>query len=305
VQIPLNRHSGVPIRDQLVVYLEMRILDGTLQPGERLPSVRALARRLKIHANTVSAAYQELQAAQRVKLRTGSGVFVCEAGSWDPGDARGLDEMIRLTLRLALRKGFTAAEIRTAVERWLAASAPERIVVVEPLPEMAALIVDELKRHLQVPIAACTLRDLKLDPGLLKGALALLVPYHVQAVRALVPDAGIHILNLELNDADREAIRALPSGAIVLAVASSPSLLPFATVIFKGLRGDEILLETRLLKDAREWRRLASAADLVVADVVAAPVVKRAGVRKLREIALVPEATVQGLRQALEFVTPR
>jgi hypothetical protein len=178
-------------------------------------------------------------------------------------------------------------------------------VVVEPLPEMAALIVEELKRHLDVPISACALRDLKLDPKLLNGALALLVPYHVQAVRALVPHAGIHILNMELPEADREAIRALPSGSIVLAVASSPSLVPFATVIFKGLRGDEILLETRLLKDSREWRRLAAAADLVIADVVAAPAVKRAGVRKLREIALVPESTLQRLRQALQFVTPR
>ena len=45
MNIPLNRESGVPIRDQLVVYPEMRILDETLKPGERLPSVRALARR--------------------------------------------------------------------------------------------------------------------------------------------------------------------------------------------------------------------------------------------------------------------
>ena len=81
MDIPLNRESGVPIRDQLVVYLEMRILDGTLKPGERLPSVRALARRLKIHSNTVSAAYKDLQSTGRVRLRTGSGVFVYEAGS--------------------------------------------------------------------------------------------------------------------------------------------------------------------------------------------------------------------------------
>lgn len=305
MDIPLNRSSGVPIRDQLVTHLELRILDGSLPPGQRLPSVRGLARRLKVHANTVSAAYQDLEAAGHVKLQRGSGVFVRDAGSWAPQDARGLDEMIRLTLHLALRKGFGALEIRRAVERWLAAAPPDRIVVVDPVPQMAALLVHELKQRLRLPVAACSLEALARDPKLLSGGLALVLPYHVEALRQIAPGAGVEVLHLQLPEADRQALRALPTGSIVLAVASSPTLLPFAEVLFRSLRGDEILLETRLLADARGWRRLIPAADLVLADAIAAAGVRRHAPRKLREVRMVPDATLSRLRDALELVTPR
>ena len=80
MELILSRRTGIPVRDQLIVQLELRILDGTLAPGQKLPSVRALARRLKIHANTVSAAYRALEASGRVRLRRGSGVYVVERG---------------------------------------------------------------------------------------------------------------------------------------------------------------------------------------------------------------------------------
>jgi GntR family transcriptional regulator len=305
MDIPLNRESGVPLRDQLVIQLELRILDGTLAPGQRLPSVRALARRLKVHANTISAAYQDLKAAEHVTLQPGSGVYVKEAGSWDPNDARGLDETIRLILHVALRKGFTAAEIRTAVERWLAAVPPDRVVVVDPIPEMAAVLVQELSERLGVKVTSCSLDDVQKDPGRLAGALVLVLPYHVQALRAIAPGAGVRVLNLELSASERRAVQALPAGSIVLAVASSPTLLPYAQVVFKSLRGDEILLETCLLSDSREWKRLARAADLVIADVVAAAAVRRASPRKLREVRVVPETMLPRLREALQFIAPR
>lgn len=305
MDIPLNRESGVAIRDQLVTHLELRILDGTLKPGQRLPSVRALARRLKVHPNTVSAAYQDLKAAGNVRLQRGSGVFVKDAGSWAPEDARGLDEMIRLTLHLALRKGFGAAEIRRAVERWLAAVPPDRIVVVDASSEMAALLAHELKQRLSVPVTTCSLAELKRDPDRLAGGLALVLPFYVQALRRIAPGAGVRVLHMQLSGEDRQALLALPAGSIVLVVASAPELLPFAQVVFKGLRGDEILLEARLLSDTREWKRLLRAADLVIADAISAAAVRRASPRKLREVRMIPEATLAPLKEALEFITPR
>ena len=305
MEIVLNRDSGVAIRDQLLTQLELRILDGTLKPGQRLPSVRALARRLKIHANTVSAAYQDLKHAGHARLQRGSGVFVRDAGSWDPGDARGLDEMIRLTLHLALRKGWSAAEIRKAVERWLAAAPPDRIVVVDATAGMAALLAHELEQRLGTTVSFCTLAELKRDPEQLAGGLALVLPFYVQALRRVAPGVGLAVLHMQLSADDRQALLALPAGAIVLVVASSPELLPFAQVVFKGLRGDEILLETRLLSEPREWKRVLRAADLVLADAIATPHVRKEKPRKLREVRMIPESTLSRLTQALQFVAPR
>lgn len=305
MEIVLNRESGVALRDQLVTQLELRILDGTLKPGQRLPSVRALARRLKVHANTVSAAYQDLKDAGNVRLQRGSGVFVRDAGSWAPQDARGLDELIRLTLHLALRKGWSAAEIRKAVERWLAAAPPDRIVVVDATAGMAALLAHELEQSLGVKVAACTLAELKRDPQQLSGGLALVLPFYVQALRRIAPGVGLRVLHMQFGADDRQALLELPAGSIVLVVASAQELLPFANVVFKGLRGDEILLETRLLGEPREWKRMLRAADLVLADAIAFKTLRREKPRKLREVRMIPDATLSRLRQALQFVAPR
>ena len=72
MEIVLNRKGGVAMRDQLVAQLELRILEGQLGPGEKLPSVRALGRRLRLHPNTVSAAYRVLQASGHVEMATRS-----------------------------------------------------------------------------------------------------------------------------------------------------------------------------------------------------------------------------------------
>lgn len=305
MEIVLNRRGGVSVRDQLVAQLELKILDGTLAHGQRLPSVRALARRLRIHHNTVSAAYQDLESAGHVELRRGSGVYVRKNGPATLGDARGLDEMIRLALREAMQKGYTGAQIRVAVERWLAAAPPDRVLVVDPCAEMAQLIVHEVRHSLAVPAEACSIEELSRDPGRVSGALVVVLPYHVEAVRALVPGAAVEAVHLEFAADDQDAIRKAPLGSIVLVVSHSPTVLPFASVLLRSLRGDEVVVEAHLVTETRAWRRLAAVADLVMADTLALPSVQKARPRRLREIRVVPSAALERLRQALTVVIPR
>jgi GntR family transcriptional regulator len=293
------------VRDQLVAQLELKILGGALTQGQRLPSVRALARRLKVHHNTVSAAYQALEDSGHVELRRGAGVFVRRSGPMAFAEARGLDEMIRIALHTAFSKGFKGPDIRAAVERWLAAAPPDRIVVVEPARDMGELLVHEVKTHAGVPASACTPGDVAREPGLLSGALALMLPYHVETVRRLAPGAAIEVLTLEVAEEDRRAIAALPVGSIVLIVSRSPTVLPFASVVMRSLRGDEILVEPRLFSATKEWRRLVKAADMVFADGLSADTLRRAGARKLREFRVVTDAAVARLKQALTVVVPR
>ena len=301
----LNRRGGVPIRDQLVTQLELKILDGSLAHGQRLPSVRSLARRLKVHHNTVSAAYQDLEEAGHVELQRGSGVFVRRAGATALPEAKGLDEMIRLALHAAFRKGFSGAEIRAAVERWLAAAPPDRVVVVDPSPEMGQLLVHELKHLLRIPASSCTVEDVARNPACVAGALTLVLPYHVAAVSALAPEASVEAVTLEVSEPDRAAVAALKEGSIVLFVSHSPTVLPFASVFLRSLRGDEVLVETRLLSAAREWKRLVKIADLVFADSLSSATVRAAGARHLREIRVVQLSSLERLRDALTIVVPR
>ncbi len=304
MDIVLNRKGGVPVHDQLLAQLELNILGGSIAPGERLPSVRALARRLGLHANTVSAAYRELEAAGHVELRRGAGVFVRSGAPSTLEDARGLDEMIRLALRTAFRKGHSAPEIRAAVERWLKAAPAERVVVVDPRPETIALIGHEVREALGVPVSGCTLEELEAEPALLSGALALAVPYHADKVARLVPGAALQVIHLELSPKETALVHALPPGATVLLVSRSELLLSFAAALIGGLRGDEVLVETRPLSRRAEWRRLVTAADLVVVDVLAASAVRQAQPKRLHELRLLGDAALARVRRGLSAIVP-
>ncbi len=304
MDIVLNRRGGVPVRDQLVAQLELKILGGSLAPGARLPSVRALARRLDLHANTISAAYRDLESAGHVESRHGAGVFVRKGAPMALPDARDLDEMIRLALYAAFHKGYSGVEVKTAVERWLRAAPAERVVVVDPSPEMADLVAHEVRAVLQIPVSGCGLDELAEEPGLLAGALALTLPYHVAAVARHVPGAAVEVLHLEFPKKDRAAVLALQPGSTILVVSHSPTVLPFATVLLRSLRGDEVHVETRLASNPKEWRRLIPVSDLVFADALSVDAVKKAKPRRLREFRVLTEAALGRLGQALALVVP-
>ena len=60
MQIHINKESEVPARDQLRQQIIFLIATGQLSVGTELPSVGQLARRLKVHHNTISHAYSQL-----------------------------------------------------------------------------------------------------------------------------------------------------------------------------------------------------------------------------------------------------
>lgn len=302
MDIVLNRRGG-SIRDQIKAQIELKILGGEFKAGQRLPSVRALARRLKVHANTVSAAYQLLEAAGHLELRSGSGVFVRSGGPRDPRDARDLDEMIRLALHMALER-YSGVEVRAAVVRWLQGAPPERLLAVDASREMGELLARELQDALGIPASFCSVADLEARPERLTGALGITLPYHLERVRRIVPGGAVESVNLEVSPADRQAVMDLPAGAIVLVVSRSPTVLPFASVLVHSLRGDEVLVEARLLQATAEWQRLVRAADAVFADAISYESVRRSRPRRLREIRFLPPAVLERLRAALTVVVP-
>jgi hypothetical protein len=191
------------------------------------------------------------------------------------------------------------------VERWLAAAPPDHLVVVDPIREMAELLVHELGRALPLPVHACTPDDISRDPGRLSGGLAVVLPYHQEALRRLAPGAAVETLTLEIAEPVRRLLAAAPAGSIVLIVSHSPSLLPFASVFVQSLRGDEVLVEARPLSATREWRRLVRAADVVFADSLSVDAVARARPRRLETFRIVTEGSLGRIRDALKVVVPR
>lgn len=79
MQIIITHSSMVPIYEQLVDQIKTMILNEELKPGEGLPSVRVLAKELKISALTVKKAYDALEAEGFTITVHGKGTYVAEA----------------------------------------------------------------------------------------------------------------------------------------------------------------------------------------------------------------------------------
>lgn len=72
----LLQNSGVPIYQQITEQLRADILVGKLKEGEYLPSIRGLAKELKISVITTMKAYEQLAAEGLVTAAQGKGFYV-------------------------------------------------------------------------------------------------------------------------------------------------------------------------------------------------------------------------------------
>jgi len=81
MQIHIHAQDGVPIYLQIVQQIKYLVASGRLQPGEELPSIRALAEQLLVNPNTIARAYRELETAGVVEKRRTAGTFIADSGS--------------------------------------------------------------------------------------------------------------------------------------------------------------------------------------------------------------------------------
>ena len=81
MKLIISNVSGVPIYEQIKQQVKAAILSGELKEEEALPSLRTLAKDLKISVLTVRRAYTELEQEGFVKNVQGRGCFVLGSGS--------------------------------------------------------------------------------------------------------------------------------------------------------------------------------------------------------------------------------
>ena len=76
MDIIISNSGGVPIYDQITRQMKGLILRGELKEGEALPSMRLLARELRISVITTKRAYEELEREGFINTVPGKGCFV-------------------------------------------------------------------------------------------------------------------------------------------------------------------------------------------------------------------------------------
>ena len=78
MQLYIDNRSGAPIYDQIYSQIKDAILSGQVTEGEALPSIRNLAKDLRISVITTKRAYDELENEGFIYTLPGKGCFVAE-----------------------------------------------------------------------------------------------------------------------------------------------------------------------------------------------------------------------------------
>jgi GntR family transcriptional regulator len=87
VTLRIDLSSGTPAYRQIVDGLRTLLVSGELQPGDALPTVRALGLELGVHFSTVAEAYRTLSEEGWLELKRHHGAFVTERRSPAPSAA--------------------------------------------------------------------------------------------------------------------------------------------------------------------------------------------------------------------------
>jgi GntR family transcriptional regulator len=129
--LAIDPADAVPIWRQIEDGVRRLVVSGSLAPGAAVPSVRELARELRVNPATVSKAYQRLTDAGVLEVRRGEGTFVADRTTGTVTTERRLllaDEAHRFAAA-ATAMGATRDEIERAVRDAVAglAAAPEEV----------------------------------------------------------------------------------------------------------------------------------------------------------------------------------
>ena len=78
MKIVISQNGTLAIYEQIVRQIEAAIINRELQPGEAMPSIRALASSLEVSVITTKRAYEELEKEKLIRSVAGKGFYVCD-----------------------------------------------------------------------------------------------------------------------------------------------------------------------------------------------------------------------------------
>lgn len=120
--INVDFNSGEPVTRQVIAQIKWMVVTGRLAVGQKLPSVRELAKQLKVNPTTVSRIYAELSAEDVIVLRQGQGAFVSSRPSTVTRTQakKQVRELVRRMLSEGVRLGLSHDDIRQLIENDIA-----------------------------------------------------------------------------------------------------------------------------------------------------------------------------------------
>jgi DNA-binding transcriptional regulator YhcF (GntR family) len=300
MQLWFARKSAVTLREQLVTQIILGILSDDLHSGQRLPSTRELARRFRLHPNTVSAGYRQLERERWVEFRRGSGVYVRDT---KPGNALSpafaLDQLVGDLLRSAHRLGIPMATLRSRLRHWFELQPPDHFLLIEPDKELRRILRVEMQRAVTLPVKSCDLQDAQVLQEL-EGAVPVALAGKGKIVQQKLPK-GAELLILQVRSVPTSLADWLPapSGVLVGVASRWPGFLKLARtmLVAAGFHPDSLVF-----RDARkpDWQRGLKETGVVVCDTVTESDLLKTS--RALQFPLISEASLAELRRYEQFI---
>lgn len=293
MKIWLSKNSEVSIREQLFAQIQIGIASDDLVPGEKLPSIRQLARRFGVHPNTISAAYGELADAGLIEFRKGSGSFV--KAQPDSAERTAIDAVVDEMLVAAAAHGFTAEQVYSEIGKRLSAKGTRAVCVIEPDEGLREIIIAEVAERLGAICIPVTNEDI-----LNGNAANLLIAamYDEKPKLENIRADGRRFVFLKANSVSASMMgRMRPRDGELLAVVSGwRDFLAFSRLYLTAARVDP---ETIMFRSTSEpsWRRGTDSASILICDAVSAR--HFTGDSRVIVFQLISEASIAELRAAL------
>lgn len=268
MQFWFARGSEVSIREQLVTQIVLGILSDDLAPGQRLPSTRDLARRFRLHPNTISAGYRQLEREGWVEFRHGSGVYVRAARpETAPTAEQSLDQAISRLFRLARELHVSLPLLRSRLQWWLELQPPDHFLLIEPDEELRAILAAEIARAVTMPVESCGPQGIPKVPD---NGVPLALPNRIAMVRRML-SPGRDVVKLQVRSVPDALAKYLPAptDALVAVASRWPEFLKLARAVLNavGFHADSLIF-----RDARQanWQRGLKQSTAVVCDLLTA-----------------------------------
>ena len=297
MQLWFARGSDVTIREQLVTQVILGILSDDLAPGQRLPSTRELARRFRLHPNTVSAGYRQLERERWVEFRHGSGVYVRSERPEVSHASLALDQLIGRLFRAARELGAPLSTVRSRLRQWLELQPPDHFLLIEPDQDLRRILAAEIQQAVTFPVQSCGLQECPKTPD---GAILVMLPNRAAAARQTLAESA-DVLTLQIRSVPTSLAGWLPApSSTLIGIASGwPTFLKTARAILyaAGFHPDALVF-----RDARKasWQRGLDQTAAVVCDSVTATLLP-AGCRGI-PFPLLSESSIAELRRYVEFI---
>lgn len=296
MQLWFSRQSDISIREQLATQLVLAIVSGELAPGQRLPSTRELARRFRLHPNTVSAGYRQLEKSNWLEFRKGSGVYVNQRHP-EAGDGQiELDQLIGEFFASARKLKTPLSVVRARLKQWLEMQPPDHFLLIEPDEQLARIVVTEIEPAVTLPVKSVSQFDGEAAPG----AIPVVLSISEQKIRKLPAQCGDPI-TLHLRSAGESLAQYLPvSPSILIGIASAwPPFLKNARTMLTsaGFHPDCLLLRDTTKPG---WKRGLNEVAAIVCDSLTASGLD--GSSRVLPFPLLSKESLRELRQYEEFI---